>query len=335
MRYRVNLKPSGRVYFAAAEETVLEAAIRDGAALPYSCRSGECGSCKARLLSGSVAGGEGDALTTAERAAGFILLCRARATSDLELLTREAHLPPVVTVCTLPARVARLERLAHDVMGVWLDIPATQRFDYRAGQYLDVLLPDGGRRSFSMAGRPVAAAALELHIRRVPGGRFTGHVFERMRAGDLLRLRGPFGTMFWPEESPRPVLLLAGGTGFAPIKAMIEQAVADRTGRVLHVYRGARTRRDLYLPALAEAWSQMLGGFRYVPVLSEPRPEDGWQGRTGNVHEAVLADVANLAAFEVFAAGPPPMIEAVRREFLRRGLPEEQLHCDAFEFQTE
>jgi CDP-4-dehydro-6-deoxyglucose reductase len=331
--YRVKLRQSGREFSAAADETVLEAAIREGAALPYSCRNGECGSCKARLLSGSVAGGEGDALTTAERSAGFILLCRARPSSDLELLTREERTPPVVAVRTLPARVARLERLAHDVMGLWLSLPSTQSFDYRAGQYLDLLLPDGGRRSFSMAGRPVVGALLELHIRRVPDGRFTGRVFEEMRAGDLLRLRGPFGTMFWQEQSPRPVLMLAGGTGFAPIKAMLEQAIADNTGRAVHLYRGVRSRRDLYLAELPESWVGRLAQFRYVPVLSEPRPEDGWQGRTGNVHRVALADIADLSAFEVCAAGPPPMIKAVRNEFSRAGVPEAQLHCDAFEFQ--
>jgi CDP-4-dehydro-6-deoxyglucose reductase len=336
LEFRVRLKQSGREFSVQLGETVLSAAVRARLGLPYSCRSGECGSCKARLVSGAVSGGDGEALTATERAAGFVLLCRAIPDSDLEVLAREAGAgQPVPPVLTLPARVARMERLAHDVMGLWLKLPATLFFDYRAGQYVDLLLPGGRRRSFSLAGRPKPNAELELHVRRVPGGRFTAQVFEKMRPGDFLRLRGPYGTMVWSSDLARPALLIAGGTGLAPAKAMIEQAIADRYARVLCLYRGARARRDLYLSDLAGQWSAALPGFVHVPVLSEPAPEDRWQGRSGNVHEAVLADFPDVTGFEVYAAGPPPMIDAIRRDFARAGLPEEQLHCDAFEFQTD
>lgn len=341
MSHRVTLRPSGRVLESAADRPVLESALAQGVAIPYGCRTGTCGLCRGRLAAGRVEPGarEPIGLTAEERAAGFVLLCQARPISDLEVEVQELDGFTDLKVKTLPARVERLEKLAHDVMGVWLKVPPVERLRFLAGQYLDVLLPDGRRRSFSLANPPHDDMLLELHVRFVSGGAFSTQVFEQLGPRALLRVQGPLGTFVLRERSSRPLLMMAGGTGFAPLKSMIEHALAagliGDAGRPVHLYWGARAERDLYRRKLPERWATGNTAFSWTPVLSEPDVD--WRGRTGWVHDAILADHAanhgaDLAAHDVYMAGPPAMCRAARAAFRAAGLPDDQLFYDSFEF---
>ncbi|MFL6622775.1 MAG: CDP-6-deoxy-delta-3,4-glucoseen reductase [Sulfurifustis sp.] len=343
--YHVRIEPSGREFTVEEGETVLAGALRQGLVLPYSCRSGTCGTCKGKIAAGEVDYGvyEEKALSAAERAAGQALFCQAKPRTDLVINAREVVAPADIEIKTLPCRVVKLERLAHDVMMVHLKLPQTERFRFLAGQYIDILLRDGSRRSFSLANPPQRSDVLEIHIRRVPDGKFTNYVFTDLKEKDLLRFRGPLGTFFLragdaatepaaPGSSSRPALLVAGGTGFAPIKSMVEDAIARGISRPMHFYWGARARRDLYMHELALGWQQAHSWFRYTPVLSEAGSEDAWDGRKGWVHDAVIADHADMRDVEVYASGPPPMIEAIRTTFTARGLAADRLFYDSFEF---
>jgi len=329
---RVVLRPSGRGFACPDDKSVLDAALAAGVALSYGCRTGTCGACRARLLAGRVDPGPLPplGLTDEERATDHVLLCQARPLADLELEVGELEPGATQPVKTLPARVARLERFGHDVMGLWLKLPPVERLPFRAGQYLDVLLPDGRRRSFSLANPPHDDALLELHVRLVPGGAFTGQVFAPLASNALLRVQGPLGR-FWVRDDARPILMLAGGTGFAPLQAMVEHALAAGDPRPIHLYWGARASRDLYREARVAEWRRRHPAFRYTPVLSEPEP--GWSGRRGWVHEALLEDRrADLAAHAVYLAGPPAMCVAARAAFRAAGLPDDQLHYDSFDY---
>jgi len=335
---------------AEANETVLAAALRQGHALAYSCRNGSCATCKSHLLSGSVDYGSYDeaALSAQEKAAGKVLLCQAVALSDLVVEARELAAASHIPIRMLPARVAELERAADDVMIVRMKLAAGMRLEFLAGQYVDILLKDNKRRSFSLASAPGNDEFLELHIRHVPGGLFSTQVFTTMKERDLLRFQGPLGTFFLRADegevtataqgvppgtvSTRPIILVAGGTGFAPIKSIVEDAFARGVTRPMHLYWGARSRRDLYRHALAGSWEASHPGFRYTPVLSEPRTDDHWNGRRGWVHEAVVTDHADLSGFEVYASGPPAMIHALKNAVKARGLPEDHLYYDSFEY---
>ena len=331
--HTVRLVPSGDTFTVEPGETILAAALRSGHPLPYSCRNGSCGACKGRVLDGTIDFGtyEEKALSPAERAAGKALFCQAVPLSDVTIEAREVAAAKDIVIKTLPARVIKMERVAHDVMILSLKLPQTETFKFLAGQYIDILLRDGQRRSFSLANPPQHTESLQLHVRHVPGGSFTTHVFEAMKEKDLLRLRGPLG-MFFLRESARPAILIAGGTGFAPMKSIVEDAIARGGQRPLHLYWGARARADLYLHDLAAAWAEAHASLRYTPVLSEPHATDAWAGRTGWVHEAVLTDYPTLDDYEVYASGPPPMIDAIRRTFFARGLSDDRLYYDSFEF---
>lgn len=341
--YHIRIERSGREFTVEEGESVLAGALRQGVVLPYSCRSGSCGTCKGRIISGNVDYGvyEEKALSAGERAAGKVLLCQARPLSDLVIEAREIAAPADIEIKTLPCRVIKMDRVAHDVMVLSLKLPQNERFRFLAGQYIDMLLRDGGRRSFSLANPPRQDNVLEIHVRRVPDGKFTNFVFGELKEKDLLRFRGPLGTFFLrtdetapatPQSADQPILLIAGGTGFAPIKSIVEDALGRAVQPAMHFYWGARSRRDLYMHELALRWQQEQPQFRYTPVLSEPRPEDAWEGRTGWVHEATLLDHPDLRGREVYASGPPPMIEAIRATFLARGLAESSLYYDSFEF---
>lgn len=334
MSFRVRIQPSGHAYSVADRETILEGALRHGYTLPYSCRNGSCGTCKGRLLAGDIDYGkyEAKALSAAERAAGLALFCQAVPRSDVVIEARELAGVAGIVIKTLPARVVEMQRVADDVMILSLKLPANERLPFLAGQYLDILLKGGQRRSFSLANPPAADAFLQLHVRHVPNGLFTTHVFTQMKPKDLLRLRGPMGIFFLREDSNRRVILIGGGTGFAPIKSILEHAFARGIPRPLHFYWGARAERDLYMHALPQAWARTHANFRYTPVLSEPRAEDGWDGRTGWVHAAVLADYPDLSGHEVYASGPPPMIAAIQQALFARGLTPDRLFFDSFEF---
>lgn len=338
--HRVRIEPSGREFDVTDPETVLDAAMREGILLPYSCRNGSCGTCKGKLLAGTVDYGEYErkALTPEEREAGQALFCQARPLSDLVIQAREIVAPADIEIKTLPCRVVKMTPAAHDVMVLSLKLPQHERLKFLAGQYLDILLRDGNRRSFSMANPPQQDDVLEIHVRLVPNGKFSAHVFNGMKEKDLLRFRGPLGIFFLraDEEPPttpaRPILLIAGGTGFAPIKSIVQDAIARGIDRPMHFYWGVRARRDLYMHELALEFERTHPNFRYTPVLSEPLPADEWNGRTGLVHEVVLEDYSDLSGVEVYASGPPPMIEAIHTTMLYRGLTEDRLHYDSFEF---
>ena len=335
MSYHVTIQPSGHEFQVAENESVLDAALREkGSVLPYGCRNGTCGSCMGKILSGEAAypNGRPPGLSERDQAEGKALLCQARPCSDLVIEAREVKVGQDVTIKILPCRVEKRELLAPDVMRLFLKLPNTERLQFLTGQYVDILLADGRRRGFSLANPPHADELLELHVRHVPGGFFTGFVFERMKDKALLRFQGPLGTFFLREDSPRPIILIGGGTGFAPLKGMLEHAFHIGLDRSLHLYWGARAKVDLYLDALPRQWAAEHPHFRYTPVLSEPHPEDGWAGRTGWVHEAVAADYPDLSGYDVYMSGPPPMIEAAKPAFAARGLPAEQLFYDSFEF---
>jgi CDP-4-dehydro-6-deoxyglucose reductase, E3 len=339
-KHRVRIEPSGREFDVVDSETVLDAAIRQGILLPYSCRNGSCGTCKGRLLDGTIDYGvyEEKALTADERAGGLALFCQARPLSDLVIQAREILAPAHIEIKLLPCRVVRMNRVAHDVMILSLKLPQHERFKFIAGQYIDILLRDGSRRSFSLANPPQQNDVLEIHVRLVPHGEFTRHVFTEMKEKDLLRFRGPLGIFFLRTEEepsatpPRPALLIAGGTGFAPIKSIVQDAISRGLNRPMHLYWGARARRDLYLHDLALEFTRTHPQFRYTPVLSKAEPQDAWRGRTGLVHEAVLVDYPDLSGVNVYASGPPPMIDAIRATMPKHGLAEDRLHYDSFEF---
>ncbi|MDR1423118.1 MAG: CDP-6-deoxy-delta-3,4-glucoseen reductase [Azoarcus sp.] len=334
MSYQIQLLADGQTFTANDEQTVIDAALDACVALPLGCRAGVCGACKGKVVSGEFdLAGYGEAvLSAAEREAGFTLLCRTRARSDLVLdvpkAERDANKPQ-----KMPARISRLERLSEDVMRVDLQLPASETFDFRAGQYIDISIGDGEHRSFSIANPPERKGIIELHIRLVPGGKFTQHVFSDMKARDILRIKGPLGNFYLREDSDRPIVLVGGGTGFAPLKSIIEHAIHIGLKRPIALYWGARNPAGFYMRELTQSWQSGLSGFRYIPVVSDTRPDDGWTGRRGMVHEAVRADYADLSQHEVYACGAPPMIEAARNAFMReRALPEDAFFSDAFSF---
>ncbi|MEO7854275.1 MAG: CDP-6-deoxy-delta-3,4-glucoseen reductase [Rubrivivax sp.] len=336
MSFTVTLQPAHRSFTVMRDEPILSAAIRQGIGMPYGCRDGACGSCKSKLLEGRVIHGAHQlkALSVAEEDAGFILPCCAAAQTDCVVEARSVPGAGDFPILKMPARVLSLQRVAADVTILKLQLPANQNLQYRAGQYMEIILRDGARRSYSMAnaahnlGSP---AAIELHLRHMVGGVFTDHVFYGMKEKDILRIEGPFGSFFLREDSPAPIVMLASGTGFAPIKTIVEHMELKRVTRPAVLYWGCRTRADLYLHDWALGACERLPSLRYVPVLSEPRAEDGWTGRVGLVHEQVMVDIADLSAHQVYACGTPLMVEAAQRDFVSRcGLPEDQFFADAF-----
>ncbi len=335
MSFSVTIQPSGHTLVVDADESILDAALRQGLTLPYGCRDGACGACRGKVLSGEVDHGRSmvHALTETDRAEGFALFCCAQPRADLLIEAREVRKAGDIPVKTLPARIQQIEQAAPDVMILRLKLPASDRLQFLAGQYIDILLKDGKRRSFSLANAPQDDALLELHVRHVPDGLFTEHVFTQMKEKDILRFNGPHGTFFLREESTKPIVMVAGGTGFAPIKSVVEHAIAENCGRSITVYWGGRLRADLYRMQLAEAWATAHANIRFVPVLAEPAANDGWSGRTGLVHRAVMADFPDLSGHQVYACGSPAMIVAAKRDFLDGcKLPEAEFFADSFDF---
>ena len=336
MTFHVTIQPAGVAFDVARDETILAAAMRAGVGLPYGCRDGACGSCKSRLVEGRVIHGAHQlkALSAAEEEGGYILTCCATPQTDCVVEARSVPGAGEFPVLKMPARVSRLERPAPDVAILALQLPANVAFKYHAGQYLEFILRDGARRSYSMANAPHTlqqTPAVELHIRHMPGGKFTDHVFGAMKEKEILRVEGPFGSFFLREDSTKPVVLLASGTGFAPIKAIVEHMAMKGIDRPTVLYWGCRTRRDLYLHEWAQQAAASMPNLRYVPVLSEPTPEDDWRGRTGFVHDAVMADLPDLSGHQVYACGAPVMVDAARRDFVARcGLPEDEFYADSF-----
>lgn len=334
MPFQVTIKSSGHTFDVEPSETVLDAALRQGIILPYGCRNGQCGSCMGDIITGSVDYRDGlpPALDAAAASRNKALFCQARPGSDLTIKVREVDAARDIEVRTLPCRVTRLEHLAHDVIRIYLKIPESERLQFLAGQYIDVLLKDHAPRAFSIANAPHDDDFIELHIRNVSGGYFSAQVFNQMQEKAMLRIRGPLGTFFLRESSDRPALLIGGGTGFAPLKGMLEHAFYTSVDKPLHLFWGVRAKRDLYLKGLPEQWQQSHANFHYTPVLSEPGTADDWQGETGFVSDSVVRQYPDLSDYDVYMSGPPVMVEAGHSLFLKHGLDENRFFSDAFEY---
>jgi CDP-4-dehydro-6-deoxyglucose reductase len=347
MSFKVSVRPSGRQFTAEPTENILDAAQRAGVGLPYGCKDGACGSCKARVISGELEQGwhAAPALSHEEHVAGLALLCCARARSDLVVEVREVAGYGEFPARKMPCRITHLELITPDVLIVKLQLPASERLGYQAGQFLEFTLGNGARRSYSIATAPHTEEPISIHVRHMPGGTFTDALFgaaaKPIKERDILRLEGPLGTFFLRPDGHRPIVLLASGTGFGPIKAIAETIFhlrlnhedpsRSRPARTVVLYWGARTRRDLYMNELPMRWASEQPNFRYVPVLSEALPEDAWTGRTGFVHQALMQDLPDLSEYEVYACGAPVMVEAARRDFVHLcRLPDDQFFADAF-----
>ena len=337
MSFDVTVQPSGHQFTVEEGEPILDAALRQGISFPYGCRSGTCGTCLGNVLSGTVEYPEDFplGLMEEEHQKGKALFCCAVASTPLEIEVKEITGAADIVTKTLPARVASLRKLSHDVMEMTLKLPATERLAFRAGQYIEFLLRDGKRRSFSLANSPNNDEYLELHLRLLEGGYFTQHVFNEMKEKALVRIHGPLGTFFLDNDSKRPLIFVAGGTGFAPIKSMMEQLIEAGDEREVHIYWGVRAKRDLYIDHLPKKWAYQYKHIHYVPVLSESDAKDEWEGREGFVHEVVASDFSDLSAYDVYMAGPPPMINAAKEKFIEQGVKEDHLFSDSFEYSAD
>jgi CDP-4-dehydro-6-deoxyglucose reductase len=340
MPHQITIKPSDHSFACPDGSTVLEAAMAADLMLPYGCRNGACGTCKGKVLAGDVDYGahQASTLTDAEKAQSLALFCCAKPKTDLVIEVKEVRRAGDLQIKRLPCRIEAIALAAPDVAIVRLKLPANDRLQFLPGQYVDFLLKDGKRRSFSLATAPHDDALLELHIRHVPGGFFTDQLFKEFKGREILRFEGPLGSFFLREESDKPIIFVAGGTGFAPIKAMIEHALHHKLDatRPMVLYWGARAKKDLYLPELPGTWQQRSRNFTFIPVLSEPAPDDAWPGRTGLVHQAVLDDFADLSGYQVYACGAPGMIDAARASFTTtRGLPADEFFADSFTYAAE
>ena len=337
MSYQVTLKTSGKQFTVNQDETVLEAALRQNINLPYGCKNGACGSCKGKVLEGQVTHGQHSesAMSRADETGGATLFCCAHPLSDLLIEAREVQGAGDIAIRKVPCRVNAISRHGSDVAILKLQLPASERFQFLAGQYLEFLLKDGQRRAYSIANAPEQEGPLELHIRHLPGGLFTDFVFAAkdpaLKEKDILRFEGPLGSFFLREDSKKPIIFVAAGTGFAPIKSIIEQMQAKKIQRPISLYWGGRRPSDLYMNSLCETWAQDLPDFKYIPVISDALPEDVWDGRSGFVHEAVMTDHPNLKDFQVYACGAPVMVNAARQDFSSQcHLPEEEFFADSF-----
>ena len=335
MSFNITVKPSGRTYAALVDETLLAAAMRSGIGLPYGCKDGACGSCKCKKLEGTITQGTHQlkALSVEEAARGFILTCCATALTDVVLESRNVTDESAFPIKKMPTRVASLVKATHDVMVVRLQLPAADVFKYHAGQYVEFLLRDGDRRAYSMANAPhtqLDNPGVELHVRHMPGGKFTDHVFSAMKEKEILRVEGPFGSFYLREDSAKPMVLLASGTGFAPIKAIIEHLQFKGITRPAVLYWGARRPADLYLHDWVLSKLAEMPNLTYVPVVSDALPEDAWAGRTGFVHNAVLQDLADLSGYQVYACGAPIVVDSAQSAYALAGLPDDEFYADSF-----
>src|SRR5689334_8324460 len=333
MSFRITIKPSNRTFNAEPGEGVLEAAMRNGITLPYGCRNGACGACKGKILEGEVDYGQYAAhiLADFEKKNGYALFCQAKPLTDLTIEAREIGAAGELQIKKLPCRVQRIDRPSHDVAVLYQSLPANGRLQFLAGQYLEIIMRDGKRRAYSMGNAPEDDAHIELHVRNMANGAFTEYVFGKMKERDILRFEGPLGTFFLREDSDKPIIFLASGTGFAPIKSIVEHALHIGVKREMVLYWGARTRGDLYMLDLPMKWQADHDNFSFVPVLSDSPAEEQWSGRTGLVHQAVMADFPDLSGYQVYACGVPVMVEAAHRDFTTQcRLPDDEFYSDAF-----
>jgi CDP-4-dehydro-6-deoxyglucose reductase, E3 len=330
--FHLMVHPDNRIIPIREGETVLDAGLRDAIPMPFECRNGGCGVCKGTILYGKVDYGvyQPAMLTDQEKAAGKALLCCCTALSDVEIEYEPTQGAGGIALKVYTTRVHRLQRLAGDVMQVLLRLEGGEKIRFYAGQYINILLDDGQKRAFSFATAPHQDEFIELQIRLIPGGKFTAHVFNEMKEGDVVRFEGPIGSFFLREDSEKPIIFVAGATGFAPVKSMLEHAFHAGMKREMILYWGVRSLRDLYLPDLPRQWEQEHPNFKFVPVLSNPRPEDHWTGRIGLVHEAILEDFPDLAGHQIYACGSVKMVEAAHPAFTSHGLSADDCFSDAF-----
>jgi NAD(P)H-flavin reductase/ferredoxin len=318
--FTIRVADTGIAFPCDADTTILEAARLAGYEMPYSCLRGACASCRGLVRSGEVETPYPEDL--------YILFCQTKPKSDLEIVPREIRRIDPAAKSTIDAKVLRVVEAADDVRIVQLRFPAGVRAKFRAGQYLEVILPDASRRSFSMANAPQQSDVAVLHVRVVPGGKFSEEVLPKLAPGAILRVELPAGD-FWLRDSTVPAVFVASGTGFAPIKSILEDAFRRKITRPMVLYWGARRRQDLYLAELPQKWAVQQPRFRFIPVLSEPGSD--WQGREGFVHRAVMEDYPSLAGHQVYACGVTAMIDAARRDFtMERDLSPDDFYCDAF-----
>lgn len=334
-QFQVKNINSGAIFTVNEGESVLTAALRQGVMLPYSCKNGTCGSCKGRLESGEVHYPFHPplALSREEIGEGGALLCQAEPIEDLVIHIREIEAVRDIQVRKMPARVIEKTLLTEDVMRIRIKLPDAQRLQFLAGQYLDILLPDGKRRAFSIASAPHCEDEIELHIRHVEGGGFTGWVFDELKERDILRIEAPLGTFFVRnDKTERPMILMGGGTGFAPLKSMIEDLLAHHDNRPLHLFWGVRNGAELYMHEQAQQWAEQNEHIRYTSALSEPGSDAPAGSFTGFVHESVLKQYPDLSAFDIYMSGPPAMIDTGRAAFLENGAEKRRIYFDSFEF---
>ncbi len=334
MSFKIRVPASGHEFTAEVNETILEAALRQGIGLPYGCRNGACGKCSGEVISGVT---EYDtealrALAKKEHESGKTLFCQACAVTDLEIKVREIINSSDIEIKTLPCRVEKMELLTDDVMMLLLKLPENERLQFLAGQYIEFLLKDGKRRAFSIASAPHNDEYIELHIRHVPDGHFGDFVFDGLKEKTLMRIEGPLGSYFLREDNSRPIILMGGGTGFAPLKGMLEHAFHINLDRPIHLFCGVRAKQDLYMDEMVHLWLKQHANLKYTAVLSEPAAEDNWQGETGFVHEGVVKHYPDLSGYDVYLSGPPPMVKAGMELFYEKGLPETQIYSDSFEY---
>jgi len=334
MSFTIKVPASGHEFNIEENETILEAALRQSISLPYGCRSGACGKCSAKIISGEI-----DYDTKALRGmakkefeAGKTILCQACVKSDVEVEVREISDSKDIEIKTLPCRVEKLKKLSHDVMQLKLKLPETERLQFLAGQYIEFILKDGKRRAFSIANAPHDDKFIELHIRHVPDGHFGDYVFDGLKEKTLMRLEGPLGSYYLKEDSSRPIILIGGGTGFAPLKGILEHLFYVGMQKEVHLFCGARSHRDLYMDEMATSWEKEYPKLKYTAVLSEPLESDNWQGEIGFVHNAVVEKYPDLSEYDVYLSGPPPMVKAGMDLFYEKGLPETQIFSDSFEY---
>ncbi|HUR90050.1 MAG TPA: CDP-6-deoxy-delta-3,4-glucoseen reductase [Ramlibacter sp.] len=341
--FNVIVQPSGRTFGVDPGEAILPAAIRQGIGMPYGCKDGACGSCKCKKLEGTVVHGthQAKALSAEEEAAGYILTCCGVPQTDVVIESKQVTDESAFPIRKMPSRVLSMEKRSHDVIVLKMQLPANDTMRFHAGQYVEFILRDGARRSYSMANAPhnlmhatgpgTTAPVIELHVRHMPGGKFTDHVFTAMKEKEILRLEGPYGSFYLREDSGKPMVLLASGTGFAPIKAIIEHLQFKQIKRPATLYWGGRRPSDMYLDDWVKAQLDAMPNLKYVPVISDALPEDNWTGRTGFVHRAVMEDFPDMSGVQVYACGAPIVVDSARAEFTERcKLPSDEFYADAF-----
>ncbi len=329
MSFTIKVLPSGHTFTNEPDETILDAALRAGMAFPYGCRGGACGACIGQVVSGEIRyDDEPMGLTEAQATVGMSLFCVAKPVTDLTIEIHEVGAVEEIPVKKLPAKVAKLKQLNSEVMALFLKLPESERLQYLAGQYVEFIMADGRKRAFSIANAPHHDELLEFHIRRIKGGEFTEHVFTEMKVGEIVRIEGPRGSFFLREDSERPIILLATGTGFGPVKAIVEHMVAEQSSRPVYLYWGARTADGLYADSLIRDWESSFPNIRYRPVLSQP--DETWEGRKGHVQQVLLEEFEDLSGYEVYACGHPEMVYSARDAVVARGVEPDHCYSDAF-----